>query len=121
MSFFGSDKPKRKQLSAHDKMTIIARQDYKCALCEIKFSTRIRPHYDHRRPLSEGGTNDLDNMRAICANCHDHKTRKENKKRNSENHKEKDPFGIYRNPLSDAYGITGSKKNRKKKDGISFW
>lgn len=40
--------------------------------------TRVVPtsnlEIDHRQPLSEGGTNDLDNLWLLCVECHKRKT-----------------------------------------------
>jgi len=44
----------------------------KCAECDEP-STEV----DHILPISEGGTNDIDNLQALCGTCHATKTRNE--------------------------------------------
>ena len=115
----GSKGKKRKPLSAYDKQTVLARQNYKCAGCDNKFTASIRPHYDHKTPISSGGTNNVSNIRAICANCHDDKTRKEHRKRaKAKTQTANDPFGL-RN-IEKMYGSSNSVTRRKKKQD-SFW
>lgn len=47
--------------------------------------TRVNPssvlEVDHRIPLSEGGSNDLDNLWLLCRNCHKAKTASERSSR----------------------------------------
>jgi len=48
------------------RRAVYRREDYACALCE-------RPdviHIHHVRPRSMGGTNELDNLIALCPVCH---------------------------------------------------
>uniref|UniRef100_A0A6C0EDF2 HNH nuclease domain-containing protein n=1 Tax=viral metagenome TaxID=1070528 RepID=A0A6C0EDF2_9ZZZZ len=69
--FFGI---KRIKLSKTKKNEILTKQSNKCNICKIVLDKK---HYDHIRPLSNGGTNDLDNIQALCIGCHLDKTRNE--------------------------------------------
>jgi hypothetical protein len=58
-----------------EKQFIIQRQGNKCATCDAPFSNEF--NIDHIVPLSAGGTNDHENLHAICINCHTLKTTQE--------------------------------------------
>ena len=64
---------KRRRWSIDDKMLVQERQGYLCALCGLDFSG-FPIEYDHALALSLGGTDTLDNLRAVHAKCHDKKT-----------------------------------------------
>jgi 5-methylcytosine-specific restriction enzyme A len=42
-----------------------------CMLCGQRPSTQV----DHKKPVSEGGTDERDNLQGVCYDCHDAKTR----------------------------------------------
>ena len=42
-------------------------------------SVNIRNHFDHIKPLKLGGKDDISNIQALCANCHQLKTREDRK------------------------------------------
>jgi len=44
-----------------------------CKICGRKASTQV----DHIIPLSQGGTDERDNLQGICDNCHEEKTAKD--------------------------------------------
>lgn len=50
-------------------LALIERDGYACAECGKSKSL----HVDHVRPLSRGGTDDLDNLRFLCASCNSRK------------------------------------------------
>ena len=63
----------RRQVQQRDKFT--------CAACG---AVRADHEVDHRVPLEQGGSNDLDNLQLLCSGvgqCHDLKTRQEAKDR----------------------------------------
>jgi len=41
----------------------------KCMRCKKNFSGRI-PEIHHKIPISKGGTNNKDNLMALCKKCH---------------------------------------------------
>ena len=61
---------------------ILGEQDYKCSLCHTRFSKNVRPIYDHID--GDHSNNNIENGQAICSNCHDIKSAKENQKRSIE-------------------------------------
>ena len=61
---------------------ILADQDFKCRLCHTRFSKSVRPIYDHID--GDHSNNSIENGQAICSNCHDVKSAKENQKRSIE-------------------------------------
>jgi len=60
---------------------VLARDGYlcQCEACRERVMPRVAHEVDHIRPLAEGGTDDLDNLRAINRDCHRVKTRQEAK------------------------------------------
>lgn len=66
----------RKKFSSSDKFSIAHKQSLLCP-CELcKNRKRLPPEFDldHIVPLWAGGSNDLDNIQAICPNGHRLKT-----------------------------------------------
>lgn len=70
-----------------DKDTILQRQKGLCAgkNCSKlhngkKMPVNIRNNFDHIKPLALGGKDILSNIQALCANCHQLKTREDRKK-----------------------------------------
>lgn len=58
----------RRNISFLNRTSIAATQRWKCAGC----SGPLPPEFvlDHKVPPCKGGTDDLDNMKAVCQNCH---------------------------------------------------
>lgn len=57
---------------------IMARDGGLCVVCRAR--GRITPalEVDHIKPLARGGTDDYDNLQAICHDCHAEKTARDN-------------------------------------------
>ena len=72
----------RKSFSHYEQLQILAEQDYKCRQCSTRFSKNVNPQFDHID--GDNSNNHIENGQAICANCHDVKSRKENAKRSHE-------------------------------------
>ena len=51
-----------------------------CEVCLKEGRTSASDHVDHINPLAKGGTDELDNLQAICFDCHKEKTGRENAK-----------------------------------------
>ena len=77
--FFGVKTKKRKGATRSEREEIVLRQGSKCKECKTKFSVRIRPHIDHKD--GDKTNKRMSNLQALCPNCHDHKSRKENQRR----------------------------------------
>lgn len=45
-----------------------------CERCEEAGQVRLATQRDHRVPLAEGGTDDPENIQALCDGCHAEKT-----------------------------------------------
>ena len=65
---------KREYLSKENKKIVKEKSKGLCANCQL--SSKIY-EYDHIKPLSSGGTNDIDNFQILCPSCHQEKTTKE--------------------------------------------
>tara|TARA_Y100000389_G_C17469028_1_gene528557 strand:+ start:2389 stop:3045 length:657 start_codon:yes stop_codon:yes gene_type:complete len=61
-----------RSVSASKKKFVASRQGWQCAICKIQ----LPPSYevDHIVDLQYGGSNHVDNLRALCRNCHGNKT-----------------------------------------------
>jgi len=64
---------KRRRLTPSQRAAIIERQGGLCALSGEPLEGR-KVEYDHERPLSMGGEDTLDNLRAVTAEAHLAKT-----------------------------------------------
>jgi len=56
-----------KQISQRSRALVLAR-DGKCVMCGVTAKDAVL-HVDHIIPRSKGGTNDIDNLQALCARC----------------------------------------------------
>ncbi len=64
-------------LSLQLRNQILERNGYTCQQCgasahdmdDLNPGRKVRLHIDHIVPLSQGGTNDPDNLRVLCSNC----------------------------------------------------
>ena len=72
--FFPKQKTRR-QVSALTKKMVASNQKWRCVGCGglLDFTYEI----DHIQPISQGGSNDLDNLQALCPHCHRVKTLEE--------------------------------------------
>ena len=70
---------KRKYNVSH-RIHIAWTQEYKCGKCKC-FPIPPAFQIDHRVPLHEGGPDILDNLWALCPNCHAEKSRREQLKK----------------------------------------
>lgn len=66
----------RKRLSLRARREIIEAQGARCALCKCALVPGAF-EFDHIAALIHSGTNDADNFRALCRDCHKHKTRRD--------------------------------------------
>lgn len=66
----------KRVVSETKKKFVAARQGWKCRQCNIQLSHTFE--VDHIRRLDAGGTNDADNLVAMCRECHGYKTSMEN-------------------------------------------
>ncbi|MBO9377901.1 HNH endonuclease [Sphingomonas histidinilytica] len=56
---------------------ILQRDKHLCQPCLKRGVVRPGPEVDHVTPKAEGGTEDDDNLQAICSDCHKRKTAEE--------------------------------------------
>lgn len=63
----------RRRLTTLDKLKIVTEQA-RCPLCGNKLGDLSGLDFDHEHALTLGGTDTLDNLRAVHRKCHDIKT-----------------------------------------------
>lgn len=111
------EKKKRKGFSQSQKLEIIHEQDNRCAKCPTKFSKNVKPHFDHKN--GDRSDNRTSNGQALCPNCHDNKSRKENKAR-AKKPKNEDLLGFGKMNSSSMDAIWG-KPSKTKSNVDSIW
>jgi len=75
MLYSGKNGTKR-SVSETKKKYVAAQQDWKCGHCQNQLDHTFE--IDHRVRLEYGGGNDVQNLVALCRNCHGKKTASEN-------------------------------------------
>ena len=66
----------KRSVSETKKKYVAAQQDWKCGHCESQLDHTFE--IDHKIRLEYGGGNDVQNLVALCRNCHGKKTASEN-------------------------------------------
>lgn len=59
------------------RLLVLARDEWLCQACKAKGRTTPANHCDHIVSKAKGGTDDMSNLRALCAGCHRDKTIRE--------------------------------------------
>ena len=62
----------KRYASKRQKRILLINQDFKCALCGVELAEDFE--CDHMVPFSEGGETSLENLQALCKQCHANKT-----------------------------------------------
>lgn len=66
----------KRSVSETKKKYVAANQDWKCGNCKEQLDHTYE--IDHKLRLEYGGSNDVNNLIALCRNCHGRKTASEN-------------------------------------------
>lgn len=111
---FNQRKPPNVRLNISKKLKkmILKEQENKCNNCD---ETLNKYEIDHVLPLYDGGDNSLENLQALCPECHESKTNKENIDRffqfdslkSSYNSKTKPIFTVAKNAFINGNGSDG--------------
>ena len=67
---------RRQCINKHVRKEVICKQNSQCNTC-TKPLTEYNTNIDHKIGVQFGGTNDEDNLQALCVECHSEKTIKE--------------------------------------------
>ena len=70
------NKSTKRSVSETKKKYVASLQNWKCNKCHKQLSAWYE--VDHKQRLEYGGTNELDNLEALCRECHGEKTAMEN-------------------------------------------
>lgn len=76
-------------VSVITKEKVVWRDSWICQICTNDLIEN-QWHCDHIQPLWEGGSNEMQNLQAICANCHAGKTAEEQIRRLRKKREEKE-------------------------------
>jgi hypothetical protein len=71
-----SNRATKRSVSETKKKFVASSQNWKCGACSKQLNHTFE--IDHKIRLEYGGTNDVDNLIALCRNCHGEKTAREN-------------------------------------------
>lgn len=66
---------------AKQRLMLLQRQEYRCALCHIQFIPGETIETDHIIPTSQGGTDNLENKRLVHPRCHRQRHQKDGRQR----------------------------------------
>jgi 5-methylcytosine-specific restriction endonuclease McrA len=66
---YSSPKSIRATLSPKLRFQIFKRDNYHCQICGASADNGARLEVDHKIPVSNGGTNDIENLWALCFEC----------------------------------------------------
>ena len=75
-SLLSGNKVFKRSVSETKKKYVASIQDWKCAQCNNRLNHTFE--IDHKIRLEHGGTNDTNNLVALCRECHGQKTAMEN-------------------------------------------
>ena len=70
--------PSSRSVSETKKKYVASQQNWKCGHCQQQLDGSYQ--VDHKIRLADGGTNHVNNLEALCCNCHGKKTAMENMK-----------------------------------------
>jgi hypothetical protein len=71
-----SSRTHKRSVSETKKKYIASQQNWKCKKCNQQLTAWFE--VDHIKRLDQGGSNDVNNLVALCRNCHGEKTSMEN-------------------------------------------
>jgi len=66
---FVDSKATRAALSKRERFEILKRDGYMCQICGRSQRDGVKLHVDHIVPVSAGGSNDRENLQALCEDC----------------------------------------------------
>ena len=64
----GAGKATKRSVSETKKKYVASRQNWRCQDCSEQLTAWFEVH--HKTPLEHGGSNHIDNLVALCRNCH---------------------------------------------------
>lgn len=71
------DDNNRRPFTELERVGIASTQNFMCNLCSCEILDSRDFDIDHIKPIANGGKNTIDNLQALCKNCHKEKTQNE--------------------------------------------
>jgi len=100
------------RLSGETKDRILHRFGDGCADCTREFSPKLKPQFDHRPPLSQGGENRESKIEPVCAECHRQRSSKDGRVRAAIKRYRAKLWGI---KAPSKHPVPGGKRTKLKK------
>lgn len=66
---FSAPKSRRSGLSLKLRFTVFKRDEYRCRICGVTAEAGARLEVDHKVPVAKGGSNEIENLWALCFEC----------------------------------------------------
>jgi uncharacterized protein YozE (UPF0346 family) len=66
---FANPKTTRRTLPLKVRFQVLKQNNYSCQICGLTASNGARLEVDHKVPVAKGGTNDIQNLWALCFEC----------------------------------------------------
>lgn len=83
-------------IPAKVKIRVFERDGGRCAICTLQIRGKLRPEYDHKQALSNGGGHRETNLQLLCVRCHKDKTKLDVAEKSQMYHKRVKAVGIKR-------------------------
>jgi len=74
----------REYLNEANRTSLLETFENKCSICNLELTYY---EIDHIKPLASGGTNEIENLQPLCADCHKQKTKSEQELGEYDDHK----------------------------------
>jgi DNA replication protein DnaC len=97
----------REYLNEANRTSLLETFENKCSICNLELTYY---EIDHIKPLASGGTNEIENLQPLCADCHKQKTKSEQELGEYDNHKALPEVSYFNNNVfTNVISTTGFK------------
>lgn len=68
--YYSEGNVKRQAMSPKQRLAVLARDGFRYVLCgQSREDSKVTLEVDHRVPVTQGGSNDIDNLQTLCKDC----------------------------------------------------